>query len=64
MCSSDLADAPEGPFSMNLLWNRAILAGRALGVRMDGLWMHVGSPQELAAAEQALADHAAGRGEE
>jgi MurNAc alpha-1-phosphate uridylyltransferase len=56
-------DAPTGPFSMNLLWNRAILSGRALGVRMEGLWMHVGSPQELALAEGAMADHMAGRDE-
>jgi MurNAc alpha-1-phosphate uridylyltransferase len=56
------ADAPDGPFSMNLLWNKAILAGRALGVRMEGLWMHVGSPQELAESERVVAEHAAGRG--
>lgn len=56
------ADAPEGPFSMNLLWNKAILAGRAIGVRMEGLWMHVGSPQELAESERVIAEHAAGRG--
>lgn len=56
------ADAPDGPFSMNLLWNKAILAGRAIGVRMEGLWMHVGSPQELAESERVIAEHAAGRG--
>jgi MurNAc alpha-1-phosphate uridylyltransferase len=49
------ADAPDGAFSMNLLWNRALLTGRAFGVRMEGLWMHVGTPDELAAAEQAIA---------
>jgi N-acetyl-alpha-D-muramate 1-phosphate uridylyltransferase len=48
-------DTPDGAFSANLVWNKAILAGRAFGVRLDGLWMHVGAPQELAAAEQALA---------
>ena len=47
-------DAPEGAFSFNTLWNRAMLQGRAYGMRMNGLWLHVGSPDELAAAEQAL----------
>ena len=46
---------PEGAFSNNLVWNQAILAGRAYGIRMDGLWMHVGSPVELGAAEAVLA---------
>lgn len=48
------ADTPDGPFSINLVWNQAMLAGRAFGVRLDGLWMHVGTPDELAAAEIAL----------
>lgn len=53
------ADAPEGAFSMNALWNRAMLTGRAYSVRMDGLWMHVGSPAELAEAERVMSgDHA------
>jgi N-acetyl-alpha-D-muramate 1-phosphate uridylyltransferase len=47
-------DTPEGPFSNNLVWNQTMLAGRAFGVRLDGLWMHVGTPDELAAAEQAM----------
>ncbi len=46
---------PDGAFSNNLVWNQAMLAGRAFGVRMDGLWMHVGKPEELAAAELAMA---------
>ena len=50
------AATPDGPFSNNLVWNQAILAGRAYGVRMEGLWMHVGAPAELAAAEHILAD--------
>ena len=48
------ADAPDGAFSFNTLWNRAMLQGRAYAMRMTGLWLHVGSPEELAAAEQAL----------
>jgi len=47
-------DAPEGPFSLNLVWDKAIDAGRVYGVRLEGKWMHVGSPLGLAEAEAAL----------
>jgi MurNAc alpha-1-phosphate uridylyltransferase len=47
-------DTPEGAFSLNRVWNRAIAAGRAFGMRMDGVWMHVGTPVALAEAEQCL----------
>jgi N-acetyl-alpha-D-muramate 1-phosphate uridylyltransferase len=49
-------DLPTGAFSTNVLWDRAIKAGRLYGVRLEGLWMHVGSPEGLAAAEAALAE--------
>jgi MurNAc alpha-1-phosphate uridylyltransferase len=48
-------DAPKGAFSTNILWNRAAEAGRLFGIRLEGLWMHVGSPDGLKAAESALA---------
>ena len=48
--------SPEGAFSLNKVWSRAIEAGRAYGVRMDGVWMHVGTPAALADAEQCLRD--------
>jgi N-acetyl-alpha-D-muramate 1-phosphate uridylyltransferase len=50
--------SPEGAFSLNLLWNRSIAAGRAWGMRMEGVWMHVGTPEALAQAEQCLNDAA------
>jgi MurNAc alpha-1-phosphate uridylyltransferase len=50
------AGSPQGPFSLNMVWTRAIAAGRAYGVRMDGVWMHVGTPAALAEAEQCLGD--------
>jgi MurNAc alpha-1-phosphate uridylyltransferase len=50
------AGAPSGTFSTNLLWDRAIEKGRLFGVRMDGVWIHVGTPQTLAEAEAYLAD--------
>jgi len=52
------AESPEGAFSLNLVWSRAIAAGRAYGVRLEGLWMHVGTPEALAEAEQRLKDAA------
>ena len=50
--------SPEGAFSLNWLWTRAIAAGRAWGMRMEGVWMHVGTPEALALAEQCLNDAA------
>jgi MurNAc alpha-1-phosphate uridylyltransferase len=44
-------EAPEGRFSLNLLWDRALAKGRLFGVRLDGTWMHVGTPEALAEAE-------------
>jgi MurNAc alpha-1-phosphate uridylyltransferase len=44
-------DSPEGRFSINLLWDRALKRGRLYGLRLDGHWMHVGTPEALAEAE-------------
>ena len=49
-----LAEAPEGRFSMNRLWDRAIAAGRLLAVVHDGLWFHLSTPADLALAEATL----------
>lgn len=46
--------APSGAFSLNTLWNRAIEAGRLYGVRLEGTWMHVGTPAAVAAAEREI----------
>jgi MurNAc alpha-1-phosphate uridylyltransferase len=50
--------APKGPFSMNLLWDQAQAKGRLFGLRHDGLWFHVGSPDSIAYAEEAMKNHA------
>lgn len=50
-------DCPKSAFSTNLLWNRAIEAGRLFGIRHDGVWMHVGCPEGLRQAEAFLAQH-------
>lgn len=34
-------------FSLNLLFNRAIAQNRLFGLRMEGLWMHVGTPEAV-----------------
>ena len=47
-------ESPEGAFSLNLVWSQAIAAGRAFGMRMEGIWMHVGTPEALTQAEQCL----------
>ena len=46
-----LVDCPNGPFSLNLVWSRAIERGRLYGVRREGVWFHVGSPDAVKAAE-------------
>jgi len=53
-------DAPDGPFSLNLLYDRAQAAGRLHGIRHDGEWYHVGTPEDLAAAEAELGNGRAG----
>ena len=49
-----LTDAPEGPFSTNILWDRAIEQGRAFGAVHQGLWFDVGTPQSIPLTEAAL----------
>ena len=48
------ADAPSGKFSMNLLWDRAIARNRLSGIAHWGKWLHVGTPEAISLAEQAL----------
>jgi MurNAc alpha-1-phosphate uridylyltransferase len=47
-------DTPDGEFSMNLLFERALEDENLLGVVLDASWFHVGDPEGLAAAEKAL----------
>ena len=49
-----LRDAPEGPFSTNLLWDRAIEQGRCFGAVHQGLWFDVGTPKSIPMTEAAL----------
>ena len=49
-----LDDSPDGPFSLNLCWDRAIGAGRLRAVVHDGLWFHLSTPTDLSEAESLL----------
>lgn len=51
-----LVGAPEGPFSTNLLWDRAIAAGRLYGLSHMGQWFDVGTPSSIAPTEAALSE--------
>ena len=52
-------DAPQGPFSLNRLFAKAAEAERLYGLRLDGIWMHVGTPDAIALAERAILQSAA-----
>lgn len=51
------ANAPSGAFSLNTVWDDAISRGRLYGIRMEGIWMHVGTPEAVREAEERLRDH-------
>jgi MurNAc alpha-1-phosphate uridylyltransferase len=42
-------------FSMNVLWDKAIAQKRLFGLRHEGVWLHVGTPEAVAMAEAHLA---------
>jgi len=48
------ADAPQGEFPLTDLFDRAATAGRLHGLRLEGLWMHVGTPEAVGEAEAAI----------
>ncbi len=48
------AGAPAGAFSLTRLFDRAEAAGRLHGLALEGKWMHVGSPEAIAAAEETM----------
>jgi MurNAc alpha-1-phosphate uridylyltransferase len=50
-----LADIPETVFSLNLLWDRFLKAGRAYGVVHHGGWVDVGTPHGIDVAEAEIA---------
>jgi MurNAc alpha-1-phosphate uridylyltransferase len=46
--------APSGEFSLTKIFDRANEQERLYGLRLDGVWMHVGTPDAIAAAEDAF----------
>jgi len=56
MVSKRLFDGehPDGPFSTNILWDRAIAAGRCFGAVHQGLWFDIGQPENIAMTEALL----------
>ena len=52
-------DAPSGAFALTQLFDRAIEQERLFGLRLEGVWMHVGTPDAVAAAERAILASAA-----
>ena len=48
--------APEGAFSLNILYDRAIEAGRLHGLSHDGQWFQVTAQNHLAVIEHALTE--------
>ena len=50
-------DSPDGAYSVNILWDRAIESGRLYGIRHDGEWYHVSTPQQLGDVERELSFH-------
>jgi N-acetyl-alpha-D-muramate 1-phosphate uridylyltransferase len=53
------AGAPAGAFSLNRMFDRAIETGRLFGLRLEGTWMHVGTPAAIQAAEAAILESVA-----
>ncbi len=51
-------DAPEGEFSLVRMFDKAEADGRLFGLRLDGTWMHVGTPDAIALAEDAIRESA------
>lgn len=48
------AHAPKGGFPLTEIFDRAAEKGRLSGLRLEGLWMHIGTPDAIAAAEGAI----------
>ena len=54
-----LAGAPRGEFSLIKMFDAANEQERLFGLRLDGTWMHVGTPDAVGAAEEAFLESVA-----
>jgi len=59
MSPAIFADAPSGEFSLTKMFDRAGEQERLFGLRLDGVWMHVGTPDAIPAAEEAFLESVA-----
>jgi len=59
MSPSLFAGAPKGEFSLTKVFDRANEQERLFGLRLDGVWMHVGTPDAIHAAEEAFLESVA-----
>jgi len=56
MRPSLFANAPRGKFSLSTTFTQVAEAGRLFGLRLEGTWMHVGTPEAIKAAEAAISE--------
>lgn len=56
MAPALVASEPEGCFSLNRCYDRAIAAGRLFGFVHDGAWFHLSTPSDLTRTERRLRD--------
>src|SRR5580700_4936007 len=59
MQPSLFAIAPKGEFSLTKMFDAANEQERLFGLRLDGTWMHVGTPDAVGAAEEAFLESVA-----
>ncbi len=52
-----LRNPPQGPFSTNILWDRALEDGRLFGLVHSGDWFDIGHPGAIAPTEERLLTH-------
>lgn len=59
MSPAIFARAPNGEFSLTKMFDAANEQERLFGLRLDGTWMHVGTPDAVGAAEEAFLESVA-----
>lgn len=59
MSPTIFAGAPRGEFSLTKMFDAANEQERLFGLRLDGTWMHVGTPDAVGAAEEAFLESVA-----
>ncbi|HEY3890985.1 MAG TPA: nucleotidyltransferase family protein [Bradyrhizobium sp.] len=59
MSPSLFTESPAGAFSLTRMFDRANEQERLFGLRLDGVWMHVGTPDAVPAAEEAFLESVA-----